>query len=252
MDQTALKKFERHVGTKYHMFNSLFLRLPFDLIHQTGILLPLLSELCQTSYKLGRSPQEIIESFFEEYLTGAEASEKTDLLFNFVKYIERQVVLFDAVEEAAFDKLHDPDGPGTVYDMVTKAQSNGLSESLLHKLEEYRLRIVLTAHPTQFYPGTVLGIITDLSAAIRDNRIFEVNDLLLQLGKTPFVKRTKPTPLDEAKSLIWFLRKVFYDAVPEIVTKIEDTLQIALPRKDIIDVGFWPGSDRDRTPTVTA
>ena len=252
MDQTALKKFERHVGTKYHMFNSLFLRLPFDLIHQTGILLPLLSELCQTSYKLGRSPQEIIESFFEEYLTGAEASEKTDLLFNFVKYIERQVVLFDAVEEAAFDKLHDPDGPGTVYDMVTKAQSNGLSESLLHKLEEYRLRIVLTAHPTQFYPGTVLGIITDLSAAIRDNRIFEVNDLLLQLGKTPFVKRTKPTPLDEAKSLIWFLRKVFYDAVPEIVTKIEDTLQIPLPRKDIIDLGFWPGGDRDGNPNVTA
>ncbi|HSF89869.1 MAG TPA: hypothetical protein VLA46_10660, partial [Saprospiraceae bacterium] len=120
MDQTALKKFDRHVGTKYHLFNSLFLRLPFDLIHQTGILLPLLSELCQTSYARGRSPQEIIDAFFEEYLTGAEESEKTDLLFNFIKYIERQVVLFDAVEEAAFDKLHDPDGPGTVYDMVTK------------------------------------------------------------------------------------------------------------------------------------
>ncbi len=252
MDQTALKKFDRHVGTKYHLFNSLFLRLPFDLIHQTGILLPLLSELCQTSYHKGGSPKEIIDAFFEEYLTGAEENEKTDLLFNFIKYIERQVVLFDAVEEAAFDKLNDLDGPGTVYDMVTKAQSNGLSESLLHKLEEYRLRIVLTAHPTQFYPGTVLGIITDLSSAIRDNRIFEVNDLLLQLGKTPFVNRTKPTPLDEAKSLIWFLRKVFYDAVPEIVTKIEDTLQIPLPRKDLIDLGFWPGGDRDGNPNVTA
>ncbi len=252
MDQNSLNKFDRHVGTKYHLFNSLFLRLPFDLIHQTGIFLPLLSELCQSSYNKGRSPKEIIDAFFVEYLTGAEETEKTDLLFNFIKYIERQVVLFDAVEEAAFDKLHDPDGPGTVYDMVTKTQSNGLSESLLHKLEEYRLRIVLTAHPTQFYPGTVLGIITDLSAAIRDNRIFEVNDLLLQLGKTPFVNRTKPTPLDEAKSLIWFLRKVFYDAVPEIVTKIEDTLQKPLPRKDLIDLGFWPGGDRDGNPFVTA
>ena len=73
MDQTALKKFDRHVGTKYHLFNSLFLRLPFDLIHQTGILLPLLSELCQTSYREGQSPKEIIEDFFEEYLTGAES-----------------------------------------------------------------------------------------------------------------------------------------------------------------------------------
>ncbi|MBK9103678.1 MAG: phosphoenolpyruvate carboxylase [Saprospiraceae bacterium] len=251
MDQTALRKFDRHVGTKYHLFNSLFLRLPFDLIHQTGILLPLLSELCQTSYRNGRSPQEIIEAFFEEYLPGVEENEKTDLLFNFVKYIERQVVLFDAVEEAAFDELHDKDGAGTVYDMVTKAQSNGLTDALLHKLEEYRLRIVLTAHPTQFYPGTVLGIITDLSAAIEDNRIFEVNDLLLQLGKTPFVNRTKPTPLDEAKSLIWFLRKVFYDAVPEIVTKIEHGVGTPLPRKDIIDLGFWPGGDRDGNPNVT-
>lgn len=252
MDQSAHRKFDRHVGTKYHLFNSLFLRLPFDLIHQTGILLPLLSEHCQTSYLDGKSPGEIIEAFFEEYLTAAEDHEKTDLLFNFIKYIERQVVLFDAVEEAAFDQLHDAGGSGTVHDMVTRAQSNGLTEALLHKLEEYRLRIVLTAHPTQFYPGTVLGIITDLSAAIRDNRIFEVNDLLLQLGKTPFVNRTKPTPLDEAKSLIWFLRKVFYEAIPEIVMNIERTLQLPLPRKDLIDLGFWPGGDRDGNPNVSA
>lgn len=252
MDPSALKKFDRHVGTKFHLFNSLFLRLPFDLIHQTGILLPLLSELCQTSYREDASPKDIIEDFFKEYVESADDKEQMDLLFNFIKYIERQVVLFDAVEEAAFDQLHDPDGPGTVYDMVTKAQANGLQNELLHKLGEYRLRIVLTAHPTQFYPGPVLGIITDLSAAIRDNRIFEVNDLLLQLGKTPFVKRAKPTPLDEAKSLIWFLRKVFYDAVPEIIGKIEETLQTPLPRKDLIDLGFWPGGDRDGNPNVSA
>ena len=252
MDPSALKKFDRHVGTKYHLFNSLFLRLPFDLIHQTGILLPLLSELCQTSYQIGASPKEIIETFFEEHIEGGGEKEQLDLLFNFIKYIERQVVLFDAVEEAAFDQLHDPDGQGTVYDMVTKAQANGLQDALIHKLAEYRLRIVLTAHPTQFYPGPVLGIITDLSSAIRDNRIFDVNDLLLQLGKTPFVKRTKPTPLDEAKSLIWFLRKVFYDAVPEIISKIEVTLQAPLPKKDLIDLGFWPGGDRDGNPNVTA
>src|SRR5688572_6746296 len=252
MNKAGIDKFERHVGMKYHLFNSLFLRLPFDLIHQTGILLPLLSELCQAQYQSGGSPQEIIASFFEEYLPGATEKDRTDLLFNFVKYIERQVVLFDAVEEAAFDQLHDPDGQGTVYDMVTKAQANGRKDALLQKLEEYHLRIVLTAHPTQFYPGPVLGIITDLTDAIRNNRVFEVSDLLLQLGKTPFIKRTKPTPLDEAKSLIWFLRKVFYDAVPEIVTKIEDTLQIPLPRKDLIDLGFWPGGDRDGNPNVTA
>jgi len=252
MDQTALKKFDRYVGTKYHLFNSLFLRLPFDLIHQTGILLPLLTEACQKAYKEGGNPKEIIEDFFEEFAPEADVHERLTFLFNFIKYIERQVVLFDATEDAAFDQLHDLDGPGTVVDLISKAKTNGLVEKLVQKLTDYRLRVVLTAHPTQFYPGPVLGIITDLSKAIRGNHIFEVNDLLHQLGKTPFVNRSKPTPLDEARSLIWFLRQVFYYAIPEIVSKIEKQLQKPLPHKDIIDLGFWPGGDRDGNPNVSA
>jgi phosphoenolpyruvate carboxylase len=35
---------------------------------------------------------------------------------------------------------------------------------LLLFLEDFNVRTVLTAHPTQFYPGSVLGIINDLRA----------------------------------------------------------------------------------------
>ncbi len=252
MDQSSIKKFDRFVGTKYHLFNSLFLRLPFDLIHQTGILLPLLTEACHKAYATGGNPKDIIEAFFEEFIPEASQDDRLTLLFNFIKYIEREVVLFDATEDAAFDQLHDLTGQGTVVDMISKVKANGLNEKLLQKLTDYRLRVVLTAHPTQFYPGPVLGIITDLTKAIRENRIFEVNDLLHQLGKTPFVNRSKPTPLDEARSLIWFLKKVFYYAIPEIVSKIEAQLHQALPHKDIIDLGFWPGGDRDGNPNVSA
>lgn len=252
MDQSVLKKFDRHVGTKYHLFNSLFLRLPFDLIHQTGILLPLLTEACLDRYKSGGNPREIIDAFFNEFIPDLDQKDRISVLFNFIKYIERQVVLFDAVEDAAFDQIHDLEGPGTAIDMVSKVRSNNLIEKLIQKLSDYRLRIVLTAHPTQFYPGPVLGIITDLSDAIKKNDIFQINDLLLQLGKTPFVNRLKPSPLDEARSLIWFLRKVFYNAIPTIVTKIEGLIYQPLPHKDIIDLGFWPGGDRDGNPNVTA
>ncbi|MEO5907156.1 MAG: phosphoenolpyruvate carboxylase [Saprospiraceae bacterium] len=252
MHQQPHKTFDRHVGTKYHMFNSLFLRLPFNLIHQTGILLPLLTEACLEQYPKGTNPKEIIEGFLDEFLPEADQQERLTVLFNFIKYIERQVVLFDAVEDAAFEELHDLDGAGTVVDLMTKVKASDLHERLLNKLGDYRLRIVLTAHPTQFYPGPVLGIITDLSMAIKRNQINQVNDLLLQLGKTPFVKRSKPTPLDEARSLIWFLRKVFYHAIPDIVSKIENQVDKPLPHKDIIDLGFWPGGDRDGNPNVTA
>jgi phosphoenolpyruvate carboxylase len=56
-------------------------------------------------------------------------------------------------------------------------------EDLIRKF----VRTVL-AHPTQFYPGAVLGIINDLTNAIRKNNLLDIKQLLAQLGKTPFIK----------------------------------------------------------------
>jgi phosphoenolpyruvate carboxylase len=48
---------------------------------------------------------------------------------------------------------------------------------------------VLAAHPTQFYPGSVLGIINDLTDAIRQNSLKYKELLQAQLGKTPFYSK---------------------------------------------------------------
>ena len=45
-----------------------------------------------------------------------------------------------------------------------------------------------------------------------------INVYLQQLGKTPFLKKKKPTPYDEAVSLLWFLENVFYDAAGNIMS----------------------------------
>ncbi|HLF63590.1 MAG TPA: phosphoenolpyruvate carboxylase [Saprospiraceae bacterium] len=252
---TSSSNFDHYVRLRYQLYNSLFLTLPFDLIHQTGTLLPLLSSLCERRYQEGASPQMIIKEFFDEYIPGADDRKQTDVLFHFVKYIERQVVLFDAIEEAAFDKIHDLKGPGTIQDTFDRVKDEQTLERLLSKLQNFRLRIILTAHPTQFYPGPVLGIITDLAGAIRNNDLAAVNEYLLQLGKTPFINRQKPTPLDEARSLVWYLENVFYKAITHVVEKIALGLTrhgVVLMRKDLICMGFWPGGDRDGNPFVTA
>ena len=57
------------------------------------------------------------------------------------------------------------------------------------KLEDFSIELVLTAHPTQFYPGSVLGIINDLSKSLSENNAAQINMYLQQLGKTPFFKR---------------------------------------------------------------
>ena len=82
----------------------------------------------------------------------------------------------------------------------------------------------MTAHPTQFYPGSVLGIITDLTDAIRENDLNKIKQLLAQLGKTPFIKKEKPTPFDEAVSLIWYLENVFYQTTGEMLLYIQKNI----------------------------
>ena len=243
------------VITRYNIYNSLFLSLPFQDIYRTGTLLPLLVQESEAGFKKAHSPQQIIESFFEEYVEQAPEQERKDLLFHFIKFIERQVVLFDSVEDAAFDQTHDLNGSGSVAQLINRVSSDDLRRKLLTKLEDFCVRIVLTAHPTQFYPGKVLGIITDLEEAIKANDFVQVNSLLMQLGKTAFINQTKPSPFDEAVTLGWFLENVFYEAIPAILIKLLNGLEIPLnewKHFELFRLGFWPGGDRDGNPFVNA
>ena len=246
--------FQDAVVTKYNIFNSLFLSLPYRGIFQTGSLLPLLTQQSEEGFQNGRSPKEIIELFFEEHLEQASPKERVDLLFAFIQYIERQVVLFDSIEDAAFDQTHDMDGKGSVEYLSERLENEELRQKLIEKLKDFSVRIVLTAHPTQFYPGKVLGIINDLEDAIRENDFKEINQLLLQLGKTTFINHIKPTPFDEAVSLCWFLENVFYDAIPAILAKLIAAVKMEAPEWEfpqVFRLGFWPGGDRDGNPFVT-
>jgi phosphoenolpyruvate carboxylase len=247
-------QFNETVSTRYHMYNSLFLNLPYSGIYRTGTLLPLLLQSCEIGYDKGKDPKAIIKKFFADYTPKANREEQFDLLFGFVQYIERQVVLFDSVEDAAFDEINDLKGKGTIAELLLRAEGETAIDQLKQKLSDFSVRVVLTAHPTQFYPGNVLAILNDLEQAIRENRLEHINLLLRQLGKTAFINRQKLTPFDEAVSLSWFLENVFYAAVPDIVTKLMSGLKMTLDEWknfDLLKIGFWPGGDRDGNPYVT-
>ncbi|MFD2916449.1 phosphoenolpyruvate carboxylase [Psychroserpens luteus] len=250
--QPKLTRFNQNVLSKYQIYNSIFMTLPFDTITKTGALLPLFHETCSKGFADGDNPTTIVNSFFKKYQARRSDKSQIDLLFRFIQYIERQVVLFDAVEDAAFPVVNNMDGIGTLRSLKEAVSAENKLETLQKYLEEFKVRIVLTAHPTQFYPGSVLGIITDLTKAVKENDLLGINDLLAQLGKTPFFKHKKPTPYDEAVSLIWYLENVFYKSFGSIYDYIQQNIfdgkQID---NDIINIGFWPGGDRDGNPFVT-
>lgn len=244
----ALEKFQNSVGIKFQLYNSLFLSLPFYGVDKTGILLSLFNTDCEEGFRQGKNPQKIIEDFFQNN----SEDEKLDFLFRFVQYAERQVVLFDALEDAAFTELHDINGAGTLNQLEARVLQENRISDFAERLQNFSVRLVLTAHPTQFYPGAVLGIINDLVEAIERNDVSLINTYLQQLGRTPFFKKQKPTPFDEANSLIWYLENVFYEAIGNIASDLKNSFPAEnLDLTDLVKMGFWSGGDRDGNPFVT-
>ncbi|MEO8762996.1 MAG: phosphoenolpyruvate carboxylase [Ginsengibacter sp.] len=247
----GLQHFKNYVGIKFQLYNSLFTSLPFHRIEKTGILLSLFLNICEEGYKKKLSPTEIIEDFFSKHTSFTNQPEKLDLLFRFIQFVERQVVLFDALEDAAFTKVQDINGAGSLKQLELEVLQGEKEAALAKKLETFSIKLVLTAHPTQFYPGSVLGIINDLSKSLSENNAGQINMYLQQLGKTPFFKKEKPTPYDEALSLLWYLENVFFAAAGRIISFLKNQFPDAVHENNpVINMGFWPGGDRDGNPFV--
>jgi len=245
-------RFKESVLSKYQIYNSVFLTLPFDKINKTGVLLPLFHDTCSNGFKNGYDPSKIVEDFFIKYQGRRNEKSQIDLLFRFIQYIERQVVLFDAIEDASFPIVNNMDGVGTIRNLKESALTEDKIQELKNYIEDFNVKIVLTAHPTQFYPDNVLGIITDLTEAIKNNKLIDIKNYLTQLAKTSFFKTVKPTPYDEAVNLIWYLENVFYHSFGDIYNYIKENI---FNNKDfennLMSIGFWPGGDRDGNPFVT-
>ncbi|TDR23681.1 phosphoenolpyruvate carboxylase type 1 [Marinicella litoralis] len=251
-DKSQLVQYRNSVLNKYQIYNSLFLNLPFDAVYKTGVLLPLLTHACVQGYQEQQSPYAIISGFFAKQESLDTEEKQISALFKFIQYIERQIVLFDSIEEAGYEINHDLNGKGSVPYLANQAEHLNQTAALRQVLQSYRVRVVLTAHPTQFYPGPVLGIMTDLSEAIKTNDLVMIEQLLQQLGKTPLFSKSKPTPFDEAVSLIWYLENVFYNTVKHTLRRIQSQVfaDQAMPDNTFIELGFWPGGDRDGNPFV--
>ena len=119
--------------------------------------------------------------------------------------------------------MNDLNGAGTLKHLQSEVQQTQKQEELSEKLNDFAVRLVLTAHPTQFYPGEVLGIINDLSKALADENAALINMYLQQLGKTPFLKKQNQRPTMRAISLLWFW-KMFLSPSGRILTNLKNAL----------------------------
>lgn len=138
-----------------------------------------------------------------------------------------------------------------------------LVSTVLGRLE---LRPVFTAHPTEAARRTLLlklRRIAELLAERSDprrtdterNRIDRrVAELIDQIWQTDELRANRPTPMDEARSAVFYLDQLASDVLPDLTDEID--LQLArlgesTDRGPSIRFGTWVAGDRDGNPNVT-
>ena len=129
--------------------------------------------------------------------------------------------------------------------------------------------IVLTAHPTEVKRRTLIqkyhriieileqrDLLENFPSKLRilDKKLF---DELTIIWNTDDLKRSKPSPFDEARWGLAIIEDSLWDTIPKVYRRLNSiflkNMNKGLPKNfNPIEFGSWMGGDRDGNPNVTA
>ena len=178
----------------------------------------------------------------------------------------RVSVLREREASVATDSEVDPANDLTVaYDRLVKEAGLERATELLNRLEFHP---VFTAHPTEARRKAVEGKIRRISRLLEERSRLGGSDLmenerhLLQeidaLVRTSPIELKKPTPVEEADTIIDIFDNTLFDMIPTVYRRFDDWVlgdkAGAVPPvcPAFFHPGSWIGTDRDGNPNVTA
>ncbi|RRV08194.1 phosphoenolpyruvate carboxylase [Pseudomonas sp. v388] len=143
------------------------------------------------------------------------------------------------------------------------------SDALARQLGKLDIELVLTAHPTEVARRTLIQKYDaiaaqlaaldhrDLNSLERQQITARLQRLIAEAWHTEEIRRTRPTPVDEAKWGFAVIEHSLWHAIPGYLRKADQALQAAtglhLPLEAApIRFASWMGGDRDGNPNVTA
>ena len=157
---------------------------------------------------------------------------------------------------------------GSIEDVAHRLHAAGISyEQFLKHLGTTAVTLVLTAHPTQALPPTVLTkhrAIWDL--LLRRELLHPVPkeagaitqallEQIMSLWQTDEIRPTKPTVQDEVEQGLFYLSSVLHDALADVsldfCTEAKRRYRREVPLTGLVRVGSWIGGDKDGNPNVT-
>ena len=131
-------------------------------------------------------------------------------------------------------------------------------------LDDLRLDLTLTAHPTEATRWSVMQHAGDVSAQLaeldderlgpsaRTRSIDRIRESLALWWQTADVRHARPQVSDEVKRNLHFFDQVLFDAVPDLVRELERCFGPQPPDAAPVRFSSWAGGDMDGHPGVTA
>ncbi|MDA9996274.1 phosphoenolpyruvate carboxylase [Candidatus Pelagibacter sp.] len=135
--------------------------------------------------------------------------------------------------------------------------------------KKLNIGIVLTAHPTEVKRRTLIQKYNKIIKILEQRDLYKKNSSKLKtldkdlyyeitiIWNTDELKRSKPTPSEEARWGLAVIEDSLWDSIPKVYRRLNNiflkNMGKSLPRNfNPIKFGSWMGGDRDGNPNVTA
>lgn len=153
------------------------------------------------------------------------------------------------------------DSCGGIFQNLTTDKGIALSD-VMTALKRQSVEVVLTAHPTEVNRRTTLSKLHRIAEQLErlDNPAlpkYEQRSALQRLRAeiasiwgTDFLRRAKPSPVEEATAGLAVVENVLWNAIPSFLRKLDDVTRGVLKEHLPLDcapirIASWMGGDRD-------
>ncbi len=235
-----------------------------SLVRQEGQpLLDLVEEVRSLTKRARRGSPEAADKV-EHLLAGVDLQTATRLVRTFSMYFHLANIAEQVhrADELALRSV------GSLEAVVDGIQAAGVERAVVEDVVgRLEMRPVLTAHPTEAIRRSILTKRRQIAEILEqrcdprasprekaraEQRAAELIDLMWQ---TDELRRERPNPLDEARSVLFYADEIFAVVLPDLLDDVVaelGRLGVELPRRARpVRFGTWVGGDRDGNPSVT-
>jgi len=220
-----------------------------------------LEERIRLLARLGRRGDEGSSRALAETIAGLDVATQAVVLRAFTMYFHLANI---AEQHHRIRRRHELELEGqtlreSLDEAIAQLENEGVGEAELREAAaRISVELVLTAHPTEALPRTILEkhrTIAELVAGLDEPRLTTRERVELErrlaeevtlLWQTDEVRSQRPRVVDEIRQGLWFLEQGLWDAAPALVEAWRNRLGPSSPLR----FGSWIGGDLDGNPNA--